>query len=148
MFGRMLNETIGKAHFWITFVGSTAFSCPCTFWAWPATRAAIQTQSGVNFLAPLHGVHFFITVAAMITIGAQLVFLFNFLYSLKFGAKASENPWNATTLEWSIPSPPPFDNFAGHVPEVYRGPYELSVPGAADDFIPQHLAPELVARAD
>jgi cytochrome c oxidase subunit 1 len=58
-----------------------------------------------------------------------------------------ENPWHATTLEWSIPSPPPFDNFGGVEPVVYHGPYEFSVPGAADDYIPQHLAPDLVRKA-
>ena len=51
------------------------------------------------------------------------------------------NPWNATTLEWTIPSPPPLDNFGGHYPSVYRGPYEFSVPGAQDDYIPQNLTP-------
>ena len=58
-----------------------------------------------------------------------------------------ENPWHATTLEWSIPSPPPHDNFGGLEPVVYHGPYEFSVPGAADDYIPQHLAPNLVRKA-
>jgi len=65
---------------------------------------------------------------------------------MKAGQKAADNPWNATTLEWSIPSPPPFDNFAGHIPVVYRGPYEFSVPGATDDYIPQHVTPERWAR--
>ena len=83
----------------------------------------------------------------MITITAQLLFLFNLLYSMKAGQKAADNPWNATTLEWSIPSPPPFDNFAGHIPVVYRGPYEFSVPGATDDYIPQHVTPERVVKA-
>jgi cytochrome c oxidase subunit 1 len=53
------------------------------------------------------------------------------------GKKAGDNPWEATTLEWNIPSPPPHDNFAGVVPEVYRGPYEFAVPGAPKDFIMQ-----------
>jgi cytochrome c oxidase subunit 1 len=100
------------------------------------------------FLIALQPVHKFITIAAFITIGAQLIFLYNFLYSLFAGKEAKEeNPWHATTLEWSIPSPPPFDNFGGLEPVVYHGPYEFSVPGAADDFIPQHLAPNLVRKA-
>ena len=102
--------------------------------------------TGVNFLAPLHSVHLFITIAAFITIGAQFIFVLNFFVSLRWGAKAADNPWNATTLEWSVPSPPPFDNFAGQVPHVYRGPYEFSVPGAKEDFIPQNLPPAQVAR--
>jgi cytochrome c oxidase subunit 1 len=87
------------------------------------------------------------TIAAFITGAAQLIFLFNFFYSLKFGPKASKNPWNATTLEWDTDSPPPIDNFGGHYPSVYRGPYEFSVPGAAEDFIPQWVEPSQVARA-
>jgi cytochrome c oxidase subunit 1 len=77
----------------------------------------------------------------------QLLFLFNFFYSLKFGKLAGENPYEATTLEWSIPSPPPFDNFAGHVPVVYRGAYEFGVPGYDADYIPQTLVPEKVGSA-
>ena len=100
------------------------------------------------FLQALQPVHVFISIAAFITIGAQLIFLFNFIWSLAAGKEAKEeNPWHATTLEWSIPSPPPFDNFGGVEPVVYHGPYEFSVPGAADDYIPQHLAPELVRKA-
>jgi cytochrome c oxidase subunit 1 len=147
MFGRMLNETIGKIHFWFTFVGVYAIFMPMHFLGLAGHPRRYADTTGVNFLAPLHSVHYFITIAAMITITAQLIFLFNFFYSMKAGQKATENPWEATTLEWSIPSPPPFDNFAGHIPVVYRGPYEFSVPGATDDYIPQHLTPERVGRA-
>src|SRR6202790_844632 len=121
MFGRMLNEPIGKAHFWLTFIGAYSIFMPMHFLGLAGHPRRYADTTGVNFLAPLHPVHYFITIAAMITITAQLIFLFNFFYSMKAGQKATENPWNATTLEWSIPSPPPFDNFAGHVPVVYRG---------------------------
>jgi cytochrome c oxidase subunit I len=146
MFGRMLNETIGKVHFWFTFIGVYSIFMPMHFLGLAGHPRRYADTTGVNFLGPLHSVHYFITIAAMVTITAQLIFLFNFFYSMKAGQKASENPWNATTLEWSIPSPPPFDNFAGHIPVVYRGPYEFSVPGAADDYIPQHLTPERVGK--
>jgi cytochrome c oxidase subunit 1 len=79
----------------------------------------------------------FVTVAAIITVVAQVLFYFNFFWSMFKGARASANPWEATTLEWDIPSPPPHDNFAGLVPTVYHGPYEFSVPGAPNDFIMQ-----------
>ena len=147
MFGRMMNETIGKIHFWFTFIGVYCIFMPMHFLGLAGHPRRYSDTSGVNYLAPLHSVHFFITMAAMITITAQLLFLFNLFHSMFAGEKASENPWNATTLEWSIPSPPPFDNFAGHVPSVYRGPYEFSVPGSTDDYIPQHLIPEKVAKA-
>ena len=81
------------------------------------------------------------TIAAFVTAAAQLIFFWNFFRSLKKGAPASANPWNATTLEWITSSPPPLDNFGGEFPSVYRGPYEYSVPGEAADFLPQNLAP-------
>jgi cytochrome c oxidase subunit I len=147
MFGRMMNETIGKIHFWITFIGVYSIFMPMHFLGLAGHPRRYSDTSGVNFLAPLHSVHYFITIAAMVTITAQLLFLFNLFYSMFAGEKASENPWHATTLEWAIPSPPPFDNFAGHVPSVYRGPYEFSVPGSTEDYIPQHLIPEKVGKA-
>jgi cytochrome c oxidase subunit 1 len=82
-------------------------------------------------------VHTFMTHAAIFTAAVQFIFLFNFFWSMKKGPKASANPWNATTLEWTIPSPPPFDNFGGQHPIVYRGPYEYAVPGAAQDHVMQ-----------
>jgi cytochrome c oxidase subunit 1 len=147
MFGRMLNETIGKIHFWFTFIGVYCIFMPMHFLGLAGHPRRYADLSGVNFLAPLHSVHYFITIAAMVTITAQLLFLFNLFYSIFAGEKASENPWHATTLEWSIPSPPPFDNFAGHLPSVYRGPYEFSIPGSTEDYIPQHLIPERVGKA-
>jgi len=145
MFGRMLNEGIGKVHFWMTFVGVYCIFMPMHFLGMVGRPRRYADLSGVNFLAPLHSVEFFISIAAFITIGAQFIFLFNFIYSLKWGKKAEENPWRGTTLEWTIPSPPPFDNFAGRHVEVYRGAYEFSVPGAAQDFIPQDEAPAQVS---
>jgi len=66
----------------------------------------------------------------------QLPFIFNFFWSIRNGEKTDDNPWQATTIEWSAPSPPPHGNFV-HAPQAYRGPYEYSVPGAAKDFSPQ-----------
>ncbi|HEV2306588.1 MAG TPA: hypothetical protein VGR93_13800, partial [Candidatus Acidoferrales bacterium] len=96
---------------------------------------------------PLHPVHMFISISAFVTAGAQVFFYWNFFWSMKHGKPAEQNPWHATTLEWSVSTPVPHDNFAGNYPTVYRGPYEYSVPGAAEDYIPQHIAPELVAKA-
>jgi cytochrome c oxidase subunit 1 len=77
------------------------------------------------------------TYAAFITIAAQFIFLFNLFWSMKKGAKASDNPWEATTLEWTTATPPPHDNFGGQTPVVYHGPYEYSVPGAPKDYVMQ-----------
>jgi cytochrome c oxidase subunit 1 len=148
MFGRFLNEGIGKVHFWLTFVGVYAIFMPMHFLGLAGHPRRYFDTTAVLYLAKLQPVHVFISIAAFITIGAQLLFLFNIFWSLKAGKEAKEeNPWHATTLEWSIPSPPPHDNFGGLEPVVYHGPYEFSVPGAADDYIPQHLAPNLVRKA-
>jgi cytochrome c oxidase subunit 1 len=80
-----------------------------------------------------------IGIAAAVLFVGQIPFLFNFLYSLRNGEKVGENPWNATTLEWACPSPPPHGNFAKE-PEVFRGPYEYSVPGHKTDYWPQDEA--------
>jgi len=149
MFGRMLNESIGKIHFWLTFVGVYAIFMPMHFIGLSGHPRRYPDNTAVSFLEPMASVHLFMTIAAFITIGAQLLFLFNFFWCLWKGRKAEDiNPWHATTLEWTVPSPPPHDNFGGHVPAVYRGPYEYSVPGAEKDFTPQHLPEPQPAAGD
>ena len=89
----------------------------------------------------LQGIRIFATVSLVILLVFQLVFLYNFFNSMFRGSKAPENPWRATTLEWTVPSPPPHGNFA-KFPSVYRGPYEYSVPNHDEDYWPQHLPPK------
>jgi len=141
MFGRHLSEGLGKIHFWFTFIGVYAIFMPMH---WLGMLGHPRRYSSTEVLtlsnAEFGSIHNFISIAAMITITAQLLFLFNFFWSLKKGKKAGMNPWNATTLEWTVPSPPPHDNFAGHLPTVNHGPYEFSVPGAPKDFILQSEA--------
>ncbi len=143
MFGRMMNETLGKIHFWVTFVGVYAIFMPMHFLGLEGHPRRYSELSGFEFLKPLTGVHDFISHAAFVTGAIQLVFLFNVFWSMFKGPKASENPWEATTLEWTVSSPPPHDNFAGKHPVVYRGPYDFSVPGAEKDYIMQN-SPEKV----
>jgi cytochrome c oxidase subunit 1 len=147
MFGHMMNESLGKIHFWITFVGAYCIFMPMHWVGIAGGIRRYSDPSSLTYGGALQPLHYFMSIAAFITVAAQLIFLFNFFYSLKFGPVASKNPWNATTLEWTTDSPPPHDNFGGHYPSVYRGPYEFGVPGAQEDFIPQHLTPEQVARA-
>ena len=141
-------KDIGKVHFWLTFVGVYGIFMPMHFLGlaghprryFDIDRGDVPPEAAAGPCVYQH--------CGVITIGAQLIFLYNFIWSLIAGKEAKEeNPWHATTLEWSIPSPPPHDNFGGVEPVVYHGPYEFSVPGAADDFIPQHLAPNLVRKA-
>ena len=144
MFGRMMNETLGRIHFWFTFVGVYAIFMPMHFLGMVGHPRRYSETTGVDFLAPLEPVHLFITIAALVTAAAQLLFLFNLFWSMFKGKKASVNPWEATTLEWTVPSPPPHDNFAGRVPVVNHGPYEYGVPGAPQDYIMQDGPPEAV----
>jgi cytochrome c oxidase subunit 1 len=147
MFGRMMNEGLGKLHFWITFLGVYAIFMPMHYLGVAGHPRRYAETSGVDYLASLQPLHQFITIAAIITIAAQVLFVINFFWSLKKGKKASENPWEATTLEWTIPSPPPHDNFGGKVPVVYRGAFEYSVPGVAQDYILQTTPDNEVVKA-
>ena len=137
MFGRRMSEGLGKLHFWITFVGVNAIFMPMHFLGIEGHPRRYAELSGVNFLAQLQPLQMFITIAAFITIAGQFIFLFNFCWSLFKGRKAEMNPWNATTLEWEIPSPPPHDNFGDRQLLVHHGPYEYSVPGRERDFVMQ-----------
>jgi cytochrome c oxidase subunit 1 len=142
MFGRMMNETLGKIHFWITFAGVYCIFMPMHFVGIAGGIRRYADSTGPVYLAALQPLHLFITTAAFVTASAQMIFFFNFFRSLKVGAPATSNPWNATTLEWTTSSPPPLDNFDGHYPRVYRGPYDYSVPGASQDFLLQNVPDE------
>ena len=137
MFGRMMSEPLGKIHFWVTFIGVYTIYMPMHYMGIAGHPRRYADTSGVEYLGAMQPLHVIITIAAIVVIAAQFVFLFNFLWSLFRGPKASMNPWESTTLEWTIPSPPPHDNFGGKIPVVYHGPYEYSVPGASADFIMQ-----------
>jgi cytochrome c oxidase subunit 1 len=148
LFGRRLNESLGKLHFWLTFAGAYLVFMPM-HWLGLLTHANIYSGSRLAAIALLVApVRAFITVASIIMVFAQGIFLVNFLWSLFRGEKVDvNNPWRATTLEWSVSSPPPADDFGPTDPVVYRGAYEFSVPGVAEDFVPQHLAPDQVVKA-
>jgi len=137
MFGRMMSEPLGKLHFWFTFIGVYSVFGPMHYLGLTAHPRRYSELTGVKYLAQSEPLHLFMTVAAVITVAAQLLFFFNLFWSMRKGPQAPMNPWEATTLEWTVPSPPPHDNFAGAYPVVYRGAYEYSVPGAAKDYLMQ-----------
>jgi cytochrome c oxidase subunit 1 len=148
LFGRRLNEPLGKLHFWITFAGVYCVFMPM-HWLGLVAHSRVSPASPLASAAVAgSSIRTFITVAILLTVFAQGLFLINFLWSLFRGEKAREcNPWRATTLEWSVSSPPPTDDFGPSDPVVYRGAYEFSLPDVAEDFVPQHLAPEQSAKA-
>ena len=137
MFGRMMNETLGRIHFFITLAGTYAIFMPMHYLGMAGQTRRYSQFTEVAYQAKLMPLQRFITIAAIITISAQIIFLINLFWSMFKGPKASDNPWEATTLEWTTATPPPHDNFGGVTPVVNHGPYEYSVPGAPRDFVMQ-----------
>jgi len=136
MTGRMMSEKLGKLHFWLTLVGTYCIFMPFHYLGL-AGNVRRYSSFVDDFMKPLMPVHKFMTIAALLTGAAQLIFLYNLIHSRFHGAPASANPWEATSLEWTTASPPPVDNFGGKHPVVYHDPYQYSVEGAAKDYIMQ-----------
>jgi cytochrome c oxidase subunit I len=147
MFGRMMNETLGKIHFWGTLIFFNGTFFPMHILGIGGHMRRIYNPMQYEFLHPLQPINVFITICAIGLGVSQIPFVINFFWSLFAGKKATENPWNANTLEWTAPSPPPHGNFAT-IPTVYRGPYEYSSPEVTEDWLPQTRRLEgAVARA-
>jgi len=137
MFGRMMNETWGRVHFFITLIGTYAIFMPMHYLGIAGGTRRYSQYTEVAYLVKLMPIHQFMTYAAIITIAAQFIFVINLFWSMFKGPKASDNPWESTTLEWTTATPPPHDNFGGVTPVVHNGPYEYGVPGMARDFVMQ-----------
>jgi cytochrome c oxidase subunit I len=144
MFGRMMHEGLGKAHFWLTIAGVYAIFMPMHFLGIAGAPRRYAQLTEFEYLKHLQPLHLFISISAFITVAAQAIFLANLFWSIWKGKRAGANPWESTSLEWSIPSPPPHDNFGELEPVVSHGPYEYSVPGAANDYIMQTDPPREV----
>jgi len=140
MFGRHLSEALGKIHFWGTIVPFNFIFLPLfLLGAAGQHRRIFNFQNFSELASPsFQQLRVVATVSLVIMLLFQLPFLFNFTYSMFRGKKAERNPWQANTLEWLAPSPPPHGNFE-ELPEVYRPPYEYSIPGRAEDYWPQHV---------
>ena len=138
MFGRMMNETWGRVHFFLTLAGTYAIFMPMHYLGMAGGTRRYSQYTEVAYLQKLMPIHQFMTYAAFITIAAQFIFVLNLFWSMFKGPKASDNPWEATTLEWTTATPPPHDNFGGVTPVVNHGPYEYSVPGAPKDYVMQN----------
>jgi cytochrome c oxidase subunit 1 len=137
MFGKQLHEGLGKLHFWLTFVSYNCIFIPLFTVGIAGHHRRIYNPYEYDFLKPFQPTHQFVTWMTVALVLSQLVLLANVVWSLAAGKKAPDNPWNANTLEWATASPPPHGNFPDGVPQVYRNPYEYSVPGAAQDWTPQ-----------
>lgn len=137
MFGRMLDEKLGYIHFWLTFVGVYLVFFPMHYIGIAGFPRRYYSFTNFDAFSSFGDLNMFVTVAAIITFGAQFLFVFNFFYSMWRGKKAPANPWGSNTLEWTTPRNPGHGNWPGKIPTVYRWPYDYSKPGAEDDFIPQ-----------
>ena len=139
MFGRFMNETMGKVHFWVTIIAFNFIFIPLF-----VLGAAGQHRRVYNFqnfpdlaLQSFQDMRILATYALLAMIAVQFVFLWNFFYSMFKGEKAPDNPYNANTLEWTTSSPPPHGNWK-EMPTVYRGPYEYGHPDRETDYWPQN----------
>jgi cytochrome c oxidase subunit I len=138
MFGKMMNERLGLIHFFLTFIffNGTFFLMHIIGMHGHPRRIADPTAYEFLRGAGVTGMNQFMTVCAFGLGLSQLIFAYNFLASLVVGPEAGPNPWHANSLEWTTTSPPPHYNFQT-LPHVYHPPYEFSVPGVEDDFLPQ-----------
>ena len=147
MTGRMMNETLGKIHFWFSFVGAYCIFMPFHYLGIAANVRRYQAFVD-EYLQPLIPLHRFITVAAIVTGLAQFIFLYNLIHSRFWGKPAPDNPWEGTSLEWSTSTPPPFDNFGGKHPVVYHDPYQYGVQSSTGDYVMQTSPEQVVSEHD
>jgi cytochrome c oxidase subunit 1 len=125
MFGRMMDEKLGYIHFWLTFIGVYLVFMPMHYVGIAGFPRRYYSWTGFD--------------AFSLAFFAQFIFIFNFFYSIFRGRRATQNPWNSTTLEWTTPVVPGHGNWPGEIPAVYRWPYDYSKPGSETDFIPQNV---------
>ena len=148
MTGRMLNEILGHLHFWPTLVFMNVIFLPLFKVGFMGHHRRIANPTFFEALRTpeVENLQWIATIGAIGMLLAQIPFLVNAAWSFFRGRQAGANPWRANTLEWTTPSPPGHGNFAA-APVVYRGPYEYSVPGREDDWLPQTLAPDEAASS-
>ncbi|MCO4749710.1 MAG: cbb3-type cytochrome c oxidase subunit I [Schleiferiaceae bacterium] len=139
MYGRMMNKRMGYLHFWITFISAYGVFFPMHFLGLAGLPRRYFTNAEFPMFDELQDINLIITVFALLGGIVQLVFLFNFFYSMWRGAKAPQNPWRANTLEWTAPVAHIHGNWPGEIPEVHRWPYDYSKPGHDEDFVPQNV---------
>jgi cytochrome c oxidase subunit 1 len=144
MFGRMMNMRLGYAHFWVTLIGAYGVFFPMHFVGLAGAPRryydySVYAETDSPTADMMMDLNVIITIFAIVAALGQLIFLFNFFYSIFRGPKAPQNPWNANSLEWTTPVEHVHGNWPGALPVVHRWPYDYSKPGADTDFIPQDV---------
>ena len=146
MFGRQMNETLGKIHWLLTFISYNLTFFPMHFVGMGGMMRRIYDPTQYEFLKKWQGMNVFMTHSAFLLGATQILFIIAFLWGLFGGKKVGKNPWHANTLEWVATSPAPHGNF-DQIPTVYRGPYEYSSPESKEDYLPQDVPSPLPAGA-
>jgi len=139
MFGRMMDAKMGYLHFWLTFIGIYLVFFPMHYIGIAGFPRRYYSFTNFDAFSGFTDLNAFVSIAAIITFGSQIIFAFNFVYSIFKGRTAPANPWRSNTLEWTTPRNPGHGNWPGKIPEVHRWPYDYSKPGAKEDYIPQHI---------
>ncbi|REJ64094.1 MAG: cytochrome c oxidase subunit I [Bacteroidetes bacterium] len=139
MYGRMMNKSMGYAHFWLTFITAYGVFFPMHFLGMAGLPRRYYSNTAFPMFDNLADINVLITYFAIIGGAAQLIFIFNFFYSIWRGPKAKQNPWRGNSLEWTTPVEHIHGNWPGDVPVVYRWAYDYSKPGAEEDFVPQNV---------
>ena len=137
MYGRMMNKKLGYLHFWVTFICAYGVFFPMHFLGLAGLPRRYYTNSNFPMFDELTDINQLITTFAIVGGLIQFIFVFNFFYSIFKGTKATKNPWESNTLEWTTPIERMHGNWPGEIPTVHRWPYDYSKPGAEKDFIPQ-----------
>jgi cytochrome c oxidase subunit 1 len=142
--GRMFNNTLGKWHFWLTFIGTYSIYLPMHYLGILGVPRRYYAMGTTDFIPEsAQAMNAGITISALFVAAVQILFFWNMIVSLRKGKKAGDNPWKATTLEWQTETTPPgHGNWGKNLPEVHRWAYDYSVPGVAEDFIPQNTPPD------
>ena len=139
MYGRMMNKSMGYAHFWLTFITAYGVFFPMHFLGMAGLPRRYYSNTAFPMFDNLADINILITYFAIIGGSAQLIFIFNFFYSIWRGPKATQNPWRANSLEWTTPVEHLHGNWPGDIPVVHRWAYDYSKPGAEEDFVPQNV---------
>ena len=139
MYGKMMNKSLGYIHFWLTFAAAYGVFFPMHFLGLAGVPRRYYSNSSFPMFDGMTDINVVITISAIIGALAQIFFFFNFFYSMYKGNKASKNPWNSNTLEWTAPVEHIHGNWPGEIPSVHRWPYDYSKLGSKEDYIPQNV---------
>ena len=138
MFGKMMNKKLGYVHFWISFAGAYGVFFPMHFLGLAGVPRRYYSNTEFPIFNDLVDINVLVTWFAILAATGQIIFLFNFFYSIFKGQKAPQNPWKSNTLEWTAPVEHIHGNWPGAIPEVHRWAYDYSKPDRTEDFVPQN----------